>query len=368
MALSRRKMISLIGGGVVLAATAGVGGFAVTRRPDAALAPWVQAGGYDDMRKRALSWAILAPNPHNRQPWVAELQGADGLLIWRDKALNLPETDPFDRQLTIGMGAFLELLRMAAAEDGFDLDMTLFPDGDDGPVAQVSFAPGGKPDPLFAHTLERHTNREAYEDRAIPSDVIAAMAPFGRLVTDPAEVGEIRGLTRLAMRTELTTRATYMESVNLMRLGKAEIEATPDGLYLSGAFLEGLMAIGLLTRAGLADMDGSQFQMGLDMQDKSLRATSAYAVITTPGNSRVDQIGAGRDWLRLHLAATGQGLAMQPVSQALQEYPEVADLYAQAHAMLAADGETVQMLGRIGYGPKVAPSPRWPLEKRMRNV
>ena len=80
---------------------------------------------------------------------------------------------------------------------------------------------------------------------------------------------------------------------------------------------------------------------------------------------RTFQINAGRDWIRLHLAATGLGLAMQPVSQALQEYPEMESHFALVHEALAAPGETVQMLGRLGYGPAIDASPRWPLEARI---
>jgi len=98
---------------------------------------------------------------------------------------------------------------------------------------------------------------------------------------------------------------------------------------------------------------------------KALDATNAYAVITSAGNTRFEQIDAGRDWIRLQLAATSQGLAMQPVSQALQEYPEMAAHYRQAHELLASPGQTVQMLGRLGYGPEIDPSPRWPLETRI---
>jgi hypothetical protein len=59
---------------------------------------------------------------------------------------------------------------------------------------------------------------------------------------------------------------------------------------------------------------------------------------------------------------------MQPLSQALQEYPEMAAHYARAHEILAGPGETVQMLGRMGYGPTIGPSPRWPLETRLKNA
>jgi hypothetical protein len=87
--------------------------------------------------------------------------------------------------------------------------------------------------------------------------------------------------------------------------------------------------------------------------------------LVTDANSRTDQIASGADWLRINLAATAAGLAFQPLSQALQEYPEMAALYAQVHERLAPRGGTVQMLARIGHGPSVDPSPRWPLEAKI---
>ncbi|MEM7318484.1 MAG: twin-arginine translocation pathway signal protein, partial [Pseudomonadota bacterium] len=74
------------------------------------------------------------------------------------------------------------------------------------------------------------------------------------------------------------------------------------------------------------------------------------------------------DWVRVNLVATELGLGVQPMSQALQEYPEMSDLYADVHQMLASQGQTVQMLGRLGYGPDVPQSPRWPLEAKVQEV
>jgi len=365
MTLSRRKMIGLIGGGVVLTATATAGGFLTTRRPTRALTPWSAAGTFTEPRMKALSYAILAPNPHNRQPWVAELRGEDQLIIHRDKTRNLPETDPFDRQLTIGMGCFLELLRMAAAEDGYELMTELFPQGENGPVAVVQFAQGGAKDPLFAHVFDRHTNRNGYEDRPIEAGAKTALAEFATIISAKTEVSALRTLTWEAMEIEMMTRHVMQESVDLMRLGKAEIEANPDGISLGGPFLESLKLVGMLRREDQLDPTSTGFKQAYDMIHKAMNATNAFAAITSRGNTRFDQINAGRDWIRLHLAATGHGLSMQPVSQALQEYPEMAAHYSQAHHMLAEPGETVQMLGRLGYGPAIGASPRWPLETRI---
>ena len=56
---------------------------------------------------------------------------------------------------------------------------------------------------------------------------------------------------------------------------------------------------------------------------------------------------------------------MQPLSQCLQEYPEMSDLYQMAHEIMAPDGGTVQMFARLGYGKAVPASPRWPLEAKL---
>jgi hypothetical protein len=95
------------------------------------------------------------------------------------------------------------------------------------------------------------------------------------------------------------------------------------------------------------------------------RTAMGHVWLTTSGNSRAEQISTGRDWARINLAATASGIGIQPLSQALQEYPEVAAHYREAHKLLASDGETVQMLGRLGYAAPVEASPRWPLEAKI---
>lgn len=367
MRVSRRKVLALVGGGVVVAAGAGAAGFALTRTPTRALEPWRRAGGYDEPRRRALSYAILAPNPHNRQPWLADLRQPGEVTILRDHRLRLPETDPYDRQLTIGMGCFLELLSMAAAEDGYRVGFELFPEGDDGPVAIARFAPGGTPDPLFRHVLDRRSCKEPYEARPVPEEMVRQLSDHARIVVEPELVTSLVGLTWAAWQVEAKTPRTLKESVDLMRFGKAEIEANPDGIDLGGPMLEAMMMAGMLDRAGQLDRNSASFDAGLRLYERILKATPAYAVVITPGNTRLDQIEAGRRWVRLNLATTALGLGLHPVSQTLQEYRELSQHRRRAHELLAELGQAVQMLGRLGFGPAVPPAPRWPLERRLAN-
>lgn len=379
MKLSRRKMILLLGGGAVMAAGAGFG-FAATRLPRKAYLPWAQAGRYDDPRMRALSFALLAPNPHNRQPWLADLSedGVISILVDRDRLL--PQTDPFNRQITIGLGAFLELLRMAAAEDGQRAVITPFPQGSDGttldgrPVARITLTPDQAvaKDPLFLAVLDRRSNKEPYDlTRPVAPEALAALAQpvvngahFGGTV-DPEEVAAWRAITREALRIEVETPHTYRESVDLFRIGRREVDANPDGIDFSGPVFESMHLTGLFTREIAADPTSFAFRAGMDAVYANADTAMGHVWLVTADNSRKTQIATGADWLRVNLAATQLGLGFQPLSQALQEFPEMAGPYTQVHERLAPEEGTVQMLARIGYGPVVENSPRWPLESKI---
>lgn len=366
MTVNRRKALSIIGGGTILAATAGVG-YLAARSPATAHAPWDLAGQYDDPRKRALSYAILAPNPHNRQPWIVDLSEPDTVILYRDKDRDLPATDPFSRQLTIGLGCFLELMAIAASHEGYSVDQTLFPEGENGPVARAKFREGVKADPLFAHVMDRRSCKEPFEDRAVPTHLVEQLQAYGTVITDQKLVADVRDLTWDAWLVEAGTPEAYKESVDLMRLGAPEIDANPDGIDLGGGMLEIMIAAKLLSREAQVDPTSFSYKEGTRIYREMLAATPAYVTITSQANTRQDQIEAGRKWLRLNLKTTALGLALHPVSQSLQEYAEMAELYAKTHEMLAKPGQTVQMLGRLGFGPTVGPSPRWPLETRIQN-
>lgn len=368
MTMPRRKALTLIGGGTVFAATASTAGFLTTRTPHSALAPWETAGGYDDPRLNALSFALLAPNPHNLQPWQVGLEGPDTVLIHRDPARRLPETDPYDRQITIGLGCFVEQMVLAAGAGGHTADLSLYPEGDDGPVARAVFVEGGEADPLSAQIMARRSCKEPFEATPLTAAHANELELFADIYTDAPMVEALKRLTWAAWEVEAMTPRTMMESVDLMRFGKAEIEANPDGIDLGGPMLESLMLAGLLSREAQSDPESAGFQQGVEIYREMLNATPAYAALVSAGNTRADQIEAGRRWLRLNLKCAALGVALHPVSQCLQEYPEMADHYATAHKRLARPGQTVQMLGRLGYGPQVPRTPRWPLEIKLLNA
>jgi len=366
MASSRRNFLKILGGGTVVAAV-GVGAFLSTRTPEKALAPWDSAGTYQDVRKWALSYALLAPNPHNRQPWQVDLSIANQVTIYRDKEKDLRHTDPFSRQLTIGMGCFLELLAIAATHANNTVSYQLFPEGEGGPVAIATFSQGAKADPLFAHVMQRRSCKEVFAEQLVSSDMVQQLRGFADVITEQKQVANLQQLSWDAWLVEANTERTWKESVDLMRIGKAEINANPDGIDLGGPLLESLKIAGIMSRESQLDKTSSGYKEGVKMYQQMLKATPAYCTISSAGNSRIDQIDAGRRWLRLNLQTTALGLALHPISQALQEYPEMSEQYNKVHKLLAKPGHTLQMFARLGFGPRVARTPRWPLEAKIIN-
>ncbi|MEM8563069.1 MAG: twin-arginine translocation pathway signal protein [Pseudomonadota bacterium] len=360
--MQRRKVISLIGGGVVLAASASVLG---TREgePLEANSSRDIAGNYDEARMAALSWAILAPSPLNLQPWVAQLLDDDKLLIWRDKDLWLPESDPDGRVMTISMGCFLEVFRLAAAEQGLNAQTQLVPGGEEGPLAQITLRSGAQPDPLFQQVSTRHTNRQSYETR-LPDDTALETLhnEASSIITDSEIVEALRELTLNGMLTEVSTPRIRQERLNLLQMGERDANTVVDGETALAKMIGMQPGLSLFANERQDTQTLQEARMSLAT---AMRATPAYATVKTGGNSRIDQIEAGRRWLRFWLTATAQGIAVQPVCQVLQSYPEQAAHRATLYELVADPQETVQMLGRIGYAPPGKPSPRWPIETRV---
>ena len=399
--MDRRNFIRLAGGGVVAAASAATlascsagPGF-----PAAALEAWQgPAAGEADPRRRAVAYAITAPNPHNLQPWRVDLREPGAVTLYCDRKRLLPETDPFGRQILIGHGAFIELLVIALAQQGQGAEVTPWPRGelparladwDSRPVARIRLLPGGVPDPLFAQILRRHTPKVDFDTgRPVPPDALQALlATAATAATAPAATGAralavraggtveparlpaLRTLCWESAKTELLTPRTVMESVHLTRVGPDEILAHRDGISINGAVPRIAAALGLFDRSAPPAEGSTAYRQMMSRFDGHSRSAMGFAWLATPGNSRAQQLEAGRAYVRLQLAATQLGLGMHPMSQALQEFAEMAPHLERAHRLLigqpaprAVGDETVQMFCRLGYPPAaVGATPRRPL-------
>jgi hypothetical protein len=377
--MDRRNFIRLVGGGTVIAAGMSLAGCSRAYPPEA-VAAWNGPGNEADPRRWILAYAILAPHSHNLQSWQADLRTPGEITLTCDPTRLLPETDPFSRQIMMSHGTFLELLDIAARERGLRAEIELFPQGEYGPraidgrpVARIRLVAdaGVARDPLFAQILARRTNREAYDaQRPVPDAAWQAMAAaaaaqpglhFGQIDAGAAPaLARHRAIAAEAWRIELETPRTMLESYKVLRVGAAEIAQHRDGLSLMDPMVVAMARLGLFDRSKAPAPDDFAVRSQIEDFNAKLATTPAFLWLVSDGNDRRTQVAAGRAYARVQLAATAHGVAMQPLQQALQEYPEQAGPHAEIRELLGAPApsRTVQMWARVGYAPSVQPAPR----------
>ena len=394
--MQRRQFIRVAGGGAIVAASASSLVACSTDVPAEAVAAWSGPNpGETDVRRWILSHAILAPHSHNLQSWLVDLGTPAEITLYLDRGPGrlLPETDPWSRQMMLSQGTFLELLDLAARQKGLRADITLFPQGQFGPqtvdgrpAAHIRLTPDTsvQTDALFAEIFKRRTNREAYEAKEPSAQsvqaITASVASFTRAAgADLAmRVGFARGaqeqvmqqhraIAAEAFRIETVTPRTMLESFKVLRVGPSEIAQHRDGIAMMSPMVRALVAAGLFDRNKPPKADDAAVTGQIKDFNAKIATTPAFFWLITEGNDRKTQINAGRAYVRAQLAATAQGLSMQPLSQALQEYPEQAQTYADIHQLLQAPAPryTVQMWTRLGYARPIGPSPRRGLESHL---
>jgi len=381
---SRRHILSLLSAAPFAPALAGC---AQSDLPDP-VAGWRDPGaGETDVRRFALAHAILAPNPHNTQPWQVELDDADGMTLYCDLDRRIPFTDPLDRQITVGCGCFLETYRMAAGLRGYWPMIEFFPEGeptprlDARPVARVRLGPQQQQpnsDPSILQIPNRRTNRNPYEARVPTAEVldelVNVVVGMGEEYTggvywtnDPARVEQGRDLVWRAWDRELRTPGASAETFEWLRFGRRAIAEHRDGLGMSDAGIELFKMLGQLDREELINPDSESNRTAARDWREMAMTSPAFLWITSTDDTPSRRLNAGRAYARFALAATNLGLAVHPWSQALQEYEEMADLRAEMTTFLAPpEGETVQMLVRIGYAEAQAPSARRDMQDFIR--
>ncbi|CAB1074749.1 twin-arginine translocation pathway signal protein [Alkalispirochaeta odontotermitis] len=383
--MNRRTFIRLVGGGIVFSASTGL--TACSREmPPEAIAAWQGPKSRTDLRKWILSYAILAPHSHNLQSWLVDLRTPNEIMLYCDRARLLPETDPYNRQIMMSHGTFLELVDMAARQRGIRTNIELFPQGEFGPdeidqrpVARIRLRtdPSIAKDPLFEQILKRHTNRKAYDmNQAVPARAVQKMADsvkpypirFGFAGLDQPDIlNAHRRIAAEAWRIELTTPAKILETYAVLRIGASEIAKHRDGISINDPFLSLLVRLGFFDRSKAPGPDDSATVDQIEKFNKNLDSTPGFLWMVTDGNDRKSQINAGRAYVRVQLTGTAHGISMQPLQQALQEYPEQAGEYQKIHKLFDAPPPryTVQMWARVGYGPKIEPAPRRGLEAHI---
>ncbi|WUT00740.1 nitroreductase [Streptomyces sp. NBC_00708] len=313
--------------------------------------------------------AITAPSMHNAQPWTFVLRTGTGTLeLHGDPSREMPLADPDRRALHIGCGAALFGLRVALAHRDLSATIKLLPTpGDPWHLADVrpnDTAPGngtGLDEHLAAlrpALRDRHTSRFPFSEERVPAAIM------DRLRTVAA-----REACQLVIPGPWFVNA-FMDLVHdseLYESADAHVRAEVDAWIRSGGAGEDVGNEGIPAYAFGPRQHGATAPVR-DFEPPGKRAPgrgSAHfeeepqiALLGTAGDTPREWLAAGQALHRVLLRATLDGLATSLMSQPL-EWPEL--------RTLARDPESgtgfVQMVLRLGYGPRGRATPRRPVSE-----
>lgn len=299
--------------------------------------------------------AVLAPSPHNSQPWSFRISG-NAIDVHADLSRATGALDPYGRELHIGLGCALENLMLAASAHGYRTSVELLPAP--GHVAHVGLAPGPvHRSELYDAIGKRHTDRSAYADRAVAAELLermSALADAGpRLVwvTDTAHVGRLMvDAARAVTQDEAQSRDGYQ----LVRSSRADVERFKDGLTLDTMAMPALLTA-ILKRLPPTGRSRADAFWVRTTERTQTRTAAAYGFVAVPDSSddraRID---GGRLLERVHLWTTANGLSLQHMNQLTERVDRERELslepvFGAAVQALMPDGLQALAAFRIGY-------------------
>lgn len=345
------------------------------------LEPWQKTYSqkFDDPRIRLAAHGLLAANGHNMQPWKIRLDKNNPMVfyLYADSERLTNEVDPPARQMMITQGTFLEYVKIAGDESGYQTAIELFPEGayneqklsesmKTKPVAKITLTKTNpQRDPLYDFLFLPDTNRAAYLPTKLTPEQInqleAINADAGlsiKIFQDKENMDKLNGYAMQGATIEAGVSRVMKESEIIFRSNEYQKNKYRYGFSVEGQGTSGIMRHlmqGLVTLFPSMNRGKAASDMFIQSTQTSVDNTPAYAMIITKDNNRSNQVKSGMLYSKFILTARRLGIVMQPLSQVLEEYPEMKDPYSSIHKDYASDGGTIQMLVRLGKPIKEVP-------------
>src|SRR6202521_3901104 len=319
--------------------------------------------------------AILSANPHNSQQWRFHVSSS-AIDMYADLSRNIGAMDPYLRELHIGLGCSLENLVIAAQAKGYQPQLTLMPNlSDPTLIAHIELTQGIKSDEaLYQAIPQRHTHRAPFDtSRTLSSATLAGLdqqvagIPGAEIVwiTSDTLKGQIGQLIVEGAQAIAGDRQQSSDSFRWWRDSRSDIEKFKDGMTVDAAGLSPLITAlaKILPAQSREQNDQAWIQQTRDNYGKT--AAAFGVVVVQDPTDNLQRINGGRLYQRLHLAATLQGMAMQPLNTLTERIDRermlgVAPRFTQAVPEVLGNPVMQALMSfRVGYPTmKTLPSPR----------
>ncbi|GFZ29940.1 hypothetical protein CSC2_04660 [Clostridium zeae] len=343
------------------------------------LEPWDKSYSdkFEDKRIKLISNGILAASGHNMQPWIIKLDpNKDIFYLYANSDLLTKEVDPFARQTMITQGTFLEYIVVSGEHFGYKVNIDFFPKGQydeqnlassmkEKPVAKVSISEDKNEDSkLYDFMFLPDTNRESYEKASLTKEQLDTLLNLSnedvkiKTFDDKNSLKQLGAYAMKGAEIEANIHRMNEESAKVFRVNEYEKNKYRYGYSFEGQNITGLkkyLMQGLITLIPSINSEKASSDIYINSTKTAVENTPAYGMVITKNNSRIEQVKSGMVYSSLVLNGHALGIAMQPLSQVLEEYTEMKEQYENFHKDYADKGDTIQMFFRVGKPTKEVP-------------
>jgi nitroreductase len=329
--MKRRRFLGFAGAGALAGLAPLAGCTPLSRANVPAPEPRTRVPGLDRRETAILRLASLAPSGHNTQPWMVSRDVSGDLLIWQDTERRLPRVDPENRELILSLGAFLENLAAGAEALGSRATIRITAaDPGEVEVARVGldpvtgfFTPDNR---LLERIRSRRTLRNGHQDVELSSaqaDALLSLLPHGSLYL-PRGTVDARAVTEAtieANRIHTSDHAVMRELVEWVRFSPESARANLDGLTPASMGFSALTAFFARNFMQPADLlSPSNRKHALEAAREQAESGGGWLIVPAPepGSGPAGLIATGRAFERAFLAARELGVAVHPMSQAVE--------------------------------------------------
>lgn len=312
----------------------------------------------DDME--ILYLASLAPSGHNAQPWVVRILEPKHWVIGSNKKRWLPAVDPENREMLLGIGAFLENMVLAAGTFGYSVDVKIIAKNrTDADIADVRLRKDKVQEFAVEKIKKRRTVRGDFLDQEIKGDdlkyitkhdtrpcLVQIQSPHSFYFPNNSPQGKyLQAGTIEANRTQAFRDPAQEELSDWIRWSNKDAKQYRNGLTPESMEIKGIAGFFVRSFYDRQSVLKKSFRdQTVDVAAKQVKTCAGWLVVTSSDSSVSALIEHGRVFQNMLLKIRDKMIAIHPMTQMLEEKP----WKDQVAKELGVTGE-VQWILRISY-------------------